>query len=64
MAITLKKTHTSSEPDEALRQNAIARRKLAPRLQWGEMSASEHFVQFYETDEFLAKPLSVWSPMN
>ncbi|MDQ3917112.1 MAG: ATP-binding protein, partial [Acidobacteriota bacterium] len=31
---------------------------LAPRLDWGELSASEHFVQFYEADEFLLDSLA------
>jgi signal transduction histidine kinase len=31
---------------------------LAPRLDWGEIGASEHFVQFYEADEFLLDSLA------
>ena len=31
---------------------------LAPRSDWSEMSQSEHFVQFYETDAFLLNSLS------
>jgi signal transduction histidine kinase len=30
---------------------------LAPRAAWGEMGESEHFVQFYEADEFLLNTL-------
>ncbi len=58
MVNTPKKTHTRSDRDEALRHDESARRKLAPRLQWSEMDASEHFVQFYETDEFLLDSVS------
>ena len=36
----------------------ITKRKLAPRSHWSEMSASEHFVQFYETDAFLIHSVS------
>jgi PAS domain S-box-containing protein len=36
----------------------ITQRKLAPRMNWSERPASEHFVQFYETDEFLLDSLS------
>ena len=31
---------------------------LAPRACWSEMSESDHFVQFYETDAFLLDSLS------
>ena len=31
---------------------------LAPRACWSEMSESDHFVQFYETDAFLLNSLS------
>src|SRR5260370_15674204 len=58
MAITPGKTHTSSETEEALRDNDDTRRELAPRLNWGEMRESEHFVQFYETDDFLLDSVS------
>ena len=36
----------------------ITKRKLAPRSHWSEMSASEHFVQFCETDAFLIHSVS------
>jgi PAS domain S-box-containing protein len=39
---------------------AIAKRKLAPRSHWSEMSASEHFVQFCETDAFLIHSVSAF----
>jgi PAS domain S-box-containing protein len=58
MVITPNEAHTRSDRDEALRDDESARRKLAPRLQWSEMDASEHFVQFYETDEFLLDSVS------
>ena len=35
----------------------ITKQKLAP-LQWSEMHVSDHFVQFYETDDFLLDSLS------
>jgi signal transduction histidine kinase/ActR/RegA family two-component response regulator len=31
--------------------------ELAPHAGWGEMNGSDHFVQFYETDEFLVDSL-------
>jgi PAS domain S-box-containing protein len=58
MVITPKQAHTRSDRDEALRHDKRARRKLAPRVQWSEMDTSEHFVQFYETDEFLLDSVS------
>jgi signal transduction histidine kinase/ActR/RegA family two-component response regulator len=36
----------------------IAVRDFAPLMDWSEMSESEHFVQFYETDGFLLNSLS------
>ncbi|MDT4952091.1 MAG: hypothetical protein QOJ02_229 [Acidobacteriota bacterium] len=36
----------------------IAVRDFAPLTDWSEMSESEHFVQFYETDGFLLNSLS------
>src|SRR5712692_10331881 len=36
----------------------ISERKLAPHSHWSEMSESEHFVQFYESDVFLLDSLS------
>jgi signal transduction histidine kinase len=33
-------------------------RDLTPRLDWSELRESEHFVQFYEADEFLLDSLS------
>jgi PAS domain S-box-containing protein len=38
----------------------ITKRKLAPRSHWGEMSASEHFAQFCETDAFLIHSVSAF----
>src|SRR5690242_4314434 len=32
--------------------------ETVPRLNWSEMGQAEHFVQFYETDEFLLESLS------
>src|SRR6266849_4327562 len=58
MVITPHKTDTRSDRDEALRHDESARRKLAPLVQWSEMDMSEHFVQFYETDEFLLDSVS------
>lgn len=46
MTTTSKKIHTSSK------------QKLVPHSNWSEMSESEHFVQFYETDVFLLDSLS------
>ena len=57
MTTTSKKTYTSSETAEALRQT-IAERELTPHLNWSEMGESEHFVQFYENDVFLVNSLS------
>src|SRR5829696_4233711 len=31
---------------------------LAPQIDWSKMSDSEHFVQFYENDEFLIESIS------
>ncbi|MDQ5845145.1 MAG: ATP-binding protein [Acidobacteriota bacterium] len=36
----------------------LANWNLAPRTDWTEMSATEHFVQFYEADGFLLNSLS------
>jgi signal transduction histidine kinase/CheY-like chemotaxis protein len=36
----------------------VTARELAPSLDWSEFGESEHFVQFYEADEFLLTSLS------
>ena len=36
----------------------VTERKAAPHSHWSEMSASEHFVQFYESEVFLLDSLS------
>lgn len=33
-------------------------KRLAPRVDWSEMSDTSHFVQFYETDDFLLDSLT------
>ncbi len=58
MVIRPDETHTRSDRDEALRHDESAGWKPAPPLQWSEMDTSEHFVQFYETDEFLLDSVS------
>ena len=39
-------------------------RQLAPTTDWGEMSDSDHFVQFYESDDFLLNSLSSYVGMG
>lgn len=51
MTTTSKKSYMNPETEEILRQT------LAPHMNWSEMSETEHFVQFYETDEFLLDSL-------
>lgn len=41
-----------------LNSDDIAKWNFAPRADWSEMSATEHFVQFYEADGFLLNSLS------
>jgi signal transduction histidine kinase/ActR/RegA family two-component response regulator len=36
----------------------MGQRDLAPRLDWSQMSDSDHFVQFYESDAFLLNSIS------
>lgn len=36
----------------------VAKWNYAPRSDWAEMSATDHFVQFYEADGFLLNSLS------
>ncbi|HKO98228.1 MAG TPA: ATP-binding protein [Pyrinomonadaceae bacterium] len=46
--------------DDVIRFNSdeLAKFNLAPRADWSEMNATEHFVQFYEADRFLLNSLS------
>jgi signal transduction histidine kinase/ActR/RegA family two-component response regulator len=45
--------------DEVVELNTdLAKWKYAPRSDWTEMSDTEHFVQFYEADDFLLNSLS------
>lgn len=45
-------------------RHGIAARELAPSVDWREMPESEHFVQFYETDEFLLDAMSGYVGMG
>ena len=59
MVTTPNKAHTRSDRDEELRHDKMLRRiQLAPLQAWSELDASEHLVQFYETDEFLLDSVS------
>jgi PAS domain S-box-containing protein len=62
MTTTSKKTYTSPEIHEASTHNGHQShsfiQKLAPRPHLKEMGESEHFVQFYETDEYLLDSMS------
>ncbi len=68
MATTSKKTYEGSQTEKALRQKEQRSRFfiensadiVAPRWQWSAMGASEHFVQFCETDEFLIHSVSAY----
>lgn len=46
--------------DDAIQLNSdeVAKWNFAPRADWSEMGAAEHFVQFYEADGFLLNSLS------
>lgn len=52
MAITPRKTYTYSDIENTTEQ------ALVPTLAWSQMSETDHFVQFYETDDFLLDSLS------
>src|SRR5690348_9671658 len=52
------KPHRYAEMKEALRFNNTAKGEAAPHTHWSDVNESEHFVQFYETDEFLLDSLS------
>jgi signal transduction histidine kinase/ActR/RegA family two-component response regulator len=43
---------------ETIRRNGFEAHELAPLSDWSKMSEPEHFVQFYESDEFLLDSLS------
>ena len=58
MITTSKNSQMNSQTVKALTQNDITEREVAPYSNWSEMSASEHFVQFYENEEFLLDSLS------
>lgn len=40
----------------------VAKWNYAPRTDWAQMGAMEHFVQFYEADGFLLNSLSGFTP--
>ncbi len=61
MEASLGKANNNGTPVHEVRQRHtadLAVQELAPRLDWSQMSESEHFVQFYETDAFLLNSLS------
>lgn len=53
-----KKLHTSSSSYEVLQHAEISNQTPAPHINWSELHASEHIVQFYETDNFLLDAVS------
>ena len=53
MTGTSERIRTHSEPDEAEKNLATITRKLAQPIGWSDLGQLEHFVQFYETDDFL-----------
>jgi PAS domain S-box-containing protein len=53
-----RKTDRHSGRDESLGNGENADQELTPGVQWGKMDTSEHFVQFYDTDEFLLDSVS------
>ncbi len=44
--------------NKVTRKGDIPILNFAPRTDWSEMSETEHFVQFYESDAFLLNSLS------
>lgn len=63
MATTSENTHMSSHTVKALTSNeqgshSFIKNSVAPHSHWSNMSASEHFVQFYESEIFLLDSLS------
>src|SRR2546425_4292044 len=58
MTLTPKRRQTHSDPDEAQRNLASITQKLAPPISWSDLGQLEHFVQFYETDNFLLDSVS------
>jgi signal transduction histidine kinase/CheY-like chemotaxis protein len=56
----LTKSSSSNSVDELLTANTtdVAKWNYAPRSDWAEMSATDHFVQFYEADGFLLNSLT------
>jgi signal transduction histidine kinase/CheY-like chemotaxis protein len=59
-ASLIKAINNNLSAPEMLQGNAtnISVHESAPRSQWSEMSESDHFVQFYETDAFLLNSVS------
>lgn len=47
-----------SESDETESNHALIAQRLAPPINWSDLSQWEHFVQFYETDDFLLDSVS------
>ena len=49
--------NTNGDDSKVTRTGDIAILNFAPRTDWSEMSDTEHFVQFYDTDAFLLNSL-------
>lgn len=60
MASLPSKESAYTQTDDALWSNNGAKQKLVSRLWWSEVPESSHFVQFYETDEFLLDSLGAF----
>jgi PAS domain S-box-containing protein len=58
MTGTSERIRTHSDPDEAEKNLSSITRKLAPPISWSNLGQLEHFVQFYETDDFLLDSVS------
>ena len=56
--ITTKSNGRSDRELIQINRSDITAQELAPRLDWSELRESQHFAQFYETDDFLLNALS------
>src|SRR5579859_3036784 len=47
-----------SDPDKAGKNHTPITQEFVPSINWSDLSQLDHFVQFYETDDFLLDSIS------
>ncbi len=58
MAVIPERIQPNADPDKAGENHTPIMREFVPSINWSDLSQLDHFVQFYETDDFLLDAVS------